>query len=559
MVRRKSSMTYLEQYREEIRKGNIIAGRELITSLDNYLNDISSGRYIYDTKEADRRISFIETFCKHSKAPFDGQPFILELWEKAFIEVLYSMKNKDTLRDRFRRALLLIARKNGKSTLCAALAFTELMIGGGGKDVICSANNDEQSKIIFEETANMAEMFDPNKKRVRKNRNEIQNFKSKSKVKRVSDRRRNILGLNIDFAICDETNELRDGDTPSKLIKSMSLKPNPKFINITTEGMEVDGYLDKELAKARAILAGERSDPASESLLIWLYTQDSEQEIWQDESTWQKSNPSYPKIKTYEYFREQIEESKYDKSERIQTLTFDFNIKVGNSEAWLMLEDYDYEQKIHSLEEFRDSFCLAAVDLAETTDLTNCKLLFMRKDDNTKYVFSHYWIPKGKLENSDDKKAGAKYQEWAKEGYITICDGNDNDLTLVADWIMDLKNKYNIRVIKCGYDVKFAKDFINRMDYYGIETEIIQQNAVVMSDPMKLVEADLKSRIINYSSNPVDKWCLGNASMQVNNSGDVLCVKINNQPSKRIDGAVTLIILYATFKRFRSEFMRFVK
>ena len=552
-------MTYLEQYREEIRKGNIIAGRELITSLDNYLNDISSGRYIYDTKEADRRISFIETFCKHSKAPFDGQPFILELWEKAFIEVLYSMKNKDTLRDRFRRALLLIARKNGKSTLCAALAFTELMIGGGGKDVICSANNDEQSKIIFEETANMAEMFDPNKKRVRKNRNEIQNFKSKSKVKRVSDRRRNILGLNIDFAICDETNELRDGDTPSKLIKSMSLKPNPKFINITTEGMEVDGYLDKELAKARAILAGERSDPASESLLIWLYTQDSEQEIWQDESTWQKSNPSYPKIKTYEYFREQIEESKYDKSERIQTLTFDFNIKVGNSEAWLMLEDYDYEQKIHSLEEFRDSFCLAAVDLAETTDLTNCKLLFMRKDDNTKYVFSHYWIPKGKLENSDDKKAGAKYQEWAKEGYITICDGNDNDLTLVADWIMDLKNKYNIRVIKCGYDVKFAKDFINRMDYYGIETEIIQQNAVVMSDPMKLVEADLKSRIINYSSNPVDKWCLGNASMQVNNSGDVLCVKINNQPSKRIDGAVTLIILYATFKRFRSEFMRFVK
>ena len=552
-------MTYLEQYREEIRKGNIIAGRELITSLDNYLDDIASGRYIYDTKEADRRISFIETFCKHSKAPFDGQPFKLELWEKAFIEVLYSMKNKETLRDRFRRAILLIARKNGKSTLCAALAFTELMIGGGGKDVICSANNDEQSKIIFEEIANMAEMFDPNKKRVRRNRNEIQNFKSKSKVKRVSDRRRNILGLNIDFAICDETNELRDGDTPSKLIKSMSLKPNPKFINITTEGMEVDGYLDKELVKARAILAGERSDPASESLLIWLYTQDSEQEIWQDESSWQKSNPSYPKIKTYDYIREQIEESKYDKSERIQTLTFDFNIKVGNSEAWLMLEDYDYEQKIHSLEDFRDCFCLAAVDLAETTDLTNCKLLFMRKNDNTKYVFSHYWIPKGKLENSDDKKAGAKYQEWAREGYMTICDGNDNDLTLVADWIMDLKNKYNIRVVKCGYDVKFAKDFINRMDYYGIETEIIQQNAVVMSDPMKLVEADLKSRIINYSSNPVDKWCFGNASMQVNNSGDVLCVKINNQPSKRIDGAVTLIILYATFKRFRSEFMRFVK
>lgn len=559
MVRRKSSMTYLEQYREEIRKGNIIAGRELITSLDNYLDDIASGRYIYDTKEADRRISFIETFCKHSKAPFDGQPFKLELWEKAFIEVLYSMKNKETGRDRFRRAILLIARKNGKSTLCAALAFTELMIGGGGKDVICSANNDEQSKIIFEEIANMAEMFDPKKKRVRRNRNEIQNFKSKSKVKRVSDRRRNILGLNIDFAICDETNELRDGDTPSKLIKSMSLKPNPKFINITTEGTEVDGYLDKELVKARAILAGERSDPASESLLIWLYTQDSEQEIWQDDTSWQKSNPSYPNIKTYEYIREQIEESKYDKSERIQTLTFDFNIKVGNSEAWLMLEDYDYKQDDFTLDDFKDCYCLAAVDLAETTDLTNCKLLFMRPNDNTKYIYSHYWIPASKLDSADDSNAGAQYKEWTKQGLMTINDGNDNDLTAVADWLFSLKKKYNIRIVKCGYDVRFAKEFIKRMDEYGIETEIIQQSPLVMSSPMKLVEADLKSRIINYRNNPIDKWCFSNASMQVNNLGQVMCVKVNNLASKRIDGAVTTIILYATLQRFRSEFMRYIK
>ena len=552
-------MTYLEQYREEIRKGNIIAGRELITALDMYIEDMKNPRYIYDTKEANIRIEFIELFCKHSKAPFDGQPFKLQLWQKALIEVLYSMKHAATGKDRFRRLILLIARKNGKSTLCAALAFTELMIGGGGKDVICSANNDEQSKIIFEEIANMGDMFDPKKKRVRRNRNEIINAKSKSKVKRVSDRRKNILGLNIDFAICDETNELKNGETPSKLIKSMSLKPNPKFINITTEGFENEGYLDVELRKARAILAGERDDEASENILIWLYTQDSEQEIWQEELSWQKSNPSLYVVKQVDYLKQQIAESKHDKGERLQTLTFDFNIKCGSSEAWLMKEDYDYPQEIKSLEDFRGCYALAAVDLSETTDLTNAKILLMRAGDPKKYIFSHYWIPESKLDNSDDRKAGAKYKEWAKAGLLDICAGNYNDLTLVADWLASLKKTHGIKIVKCGYDVKFSKEFTDRMEEHQIETELIQQSKEVMSSPMKLVEADLKSQLINYGNNEMDAWCFGNASIEVDKFGRVLCVKIAGQQQRRIDGAVTTIILYATFMRFKSEYTRFIK
>ena len=119
--------------------------------------------------------------------------------------------------------------------------------------------------------------------------------------------------------------------------------------------------------------------------------------------------------------------------------------------------------------------------------------------------------------------------------------------------------KYNIKIVKCGYDLRFAKDFINRMEEYGIETEIIQQNSNVMSNPMKWVEADFKSRLINYGDNEIDKWCFGNASMQVDNLGRVMCIKINNQPSKRIDGAVTLIILYATLQRFRSEYTKYIK
>ena len=142
---------------------------------------------------------------------------------------------------------------------------------------------------------------------------------------------------------------------------------------------------------------------------------------------------------------------------------------------------------------------------------------------------------------------------------MTICAGYDNDLSEVADWLASLKRDYDIRVVKCGYDQRFAKEFINRCEEYGIETEMIQQSREVMSSPMKWVEADLKARNINYGRNPIDLWCFGNASMEVDNLGRVMCVKINNQHSKRIDGAVTMIILYATLQRFKSEYMKYVK
>lgn len=137
---------------------------------------------------------------------------------------------------------------------------------------------------------------------------------------------------------------------------------------------------------------------------------------------------------------------------------------------------------------------------------------------------------------------------------MTICPGYDIDLSSVADWIASLKRDYDIRILKCGYDQRFAKEFLNRMDEYGIECEMIQQSKEVMSVPMKQVEAELKGRLINYGRNPMDMWCFGNASMEIDNLGRVMCVKINNQHSKRIDGAVTMIILYATLQRFKSEF-----
>ena len=142
---------------------------------------------------------------------------------------------------------------------------------------------------------------------------------------------------------------------------------------------------------------------------------------------------------------------------------------------------------------------------------------------------------------------------------MTICDGFDNNLIEVADYLANLKKLYDIKILKCGYDQRFAREFLERCEMYGIETERILQTPDVMSNPARLVESELKAHLINYGNNPVDRWCLSNAALKVDNLGRIMVVKINGQHSKRIDGAITLIILYATLQRYKTEYYNLMK
>lgn len=547
-------MTYLEQYIEAIESRQIIVGQELYTVLKQLVEDINDDRYIYDTKRAHRRIAFIERFCKHTKSPFHGKPFILELWEKAFIEVVYGFLRSSTKRRRFKRVILLISRKNGKSTLTAALAFTELMMGSGGSDIVCSSNDDAQASIIFLEIGAMREMFDPTSKRTHKNLRWIINKKNKSKVFKLSEKTQNKEGYNIEFGILDESHEMKDNSIAKPIEQSQSTKDEPLFVNITTEGFVNDGYLDKELQYARRVIAGEYED---DTLLAWLYTQDSEAEVWQDESSWMKSNPSLGLIKKREYLRDQINKAKLDKGDRMYVLAKDFNIKQNNAEAWLMEQDYNISTTFH-MEDFIGSIALGAVDLSETTDLTCAKVLLMKKGDPTKYIATRYFIPESKVVHGsiDDKK---DYLTWAREGLIEITEGNEVDLSKVAKWFLDLYKHYKIRTYKTGYDNRFAKTWLSAMDGYGLETERVDQNRFTLSNPMKLLEADLKSRLVNYNNHPIDKWCLSNTAIKVDNLGLVMPVKVNDMRNRRIDGAVTMIILYAMWQRYRTEFLEMLR
>ena len=559
--------SYLLRYRGEIQSGSIIAGQELIMELDNLAEDFHNDEYYYDTSNALLRMDFMENCIKLTKSPYYGQPMKLMLWQKAYIEALYSfkmareLKDRQTIIDRFKRSLLLIARKNAKSETCSALGNAEFIVGNEGSDLVCSSNDDAQASIVYDAIDTMRKLYDPDDLDTKRNQRFILNKGTNTKVFKLSDRTRNKEGRNIDWGIVDEVHEMATNTIVKSIEQSQSVKDNPKLIMITTEGFIQDGFLDSELKKARAIIKGEDDSISASRFLPWLYTQDSEQEVFQNPRSWYKSNPSLGVIKKHSYLEEQVDTAKKSKADRIFVLSKDFNYKQNGVESWLNIEDYTYDAT-YDIESLRGGFCIGEVDLAETTDLCCAKALVMKPGDNTKYIITKYFIPETKLEpENDDHNAGAKYKDWVKDGYIQVCEGNDLDLTIVADWFYNLVKEQGITLYKCGYDQRFARDFLRQMEEYGWskkydDVEMVLQNAQTLNNAILLVEAELKKQLINYNENPVDRWCFRNSCLKVNDQRQALVIKTDN--AHKIDGTVTLVSLYEMYRRHRSEYRKLI-
>lgn len=545
-------MSFLLLYIEEIESGRIIAGQELKSVLKRLKSDLDNPRYEYDEKPGQIRIEFIERFCKHTKSPFNGLPFKLELWEKAFLEAAYGFKYKESGLRRFNEALLLIARKNGKTTFIAGIDLAEFFLSKGGTDIVCASNTNDQASILFEEINNMREQSKAlrNEKRSKKNIFYIYSPKNKNKIKKLSAQSRNKDGYNIEVGCIDEVHEMTDSKVYDAIKQSQSTKQEPLIFIITTEGTTVDGFLDNKLAYVRKMIKGEIND---EKILPWLYTQDSTEEIFNDPSSWQKSNPSLGTIKMKSYFDDIMNKARNDMATKVTMLCKDFNIKQIESGSWLTFNELNNEEK-YKLTDLSDSYAIGGVDLSSTTDLTAAVLLLVK--NGKKYVIPHFFMPSELVQKrvEEDK---IPYDIWVKKGYITLTQGNQNDFSLVTQWFLKMTREFDIRPLWIGYDPWNSQYWVKEMEEAGFTMEKIRQGIYTLSEPMKQLEGDLKNKLINYNNHPILKWCFANTQAKVDVNGNIQPSKLNSK-LKRIDGCVALIIAYAVLTRFKNDYENMV-
>lgn len=560
--------SFLLEYIEKCKSGKIIIGKELMMMLDILLGHFENPEIKIDFTESNKRIKFIENECKHYQAPFAGKPFILTLRQKAFIEAFYSFKIFDNEINRwvrlFQEYLLLIGRKCGKTPLVAAMDLAEWFCGEMGTNILCSSNDYEQAGLMFDAINAMREESPKLEKVTRKNIKGIffgnpkwkkkkgkYSYQNKGLIKKISAKTGAKEGKNIKVGSVDEAHELKDNSSTMPIRQALSTQDEPIYGELTTEGFTRDGYLDERLKEARKVLKGELDRPR---WLIWLHTQDSEEEIWRDEKSWFKSNPDLGVIKKWSFLRQMVAEAKESSATRAFVLAKDFNLPQSVSSAWLQqsqiinLETFD-------LKDFTGSFYISGNDFAETTDLCSSSILLKKPNDRKTYFHTRYWIPESKLKDSPDD---VDYRQWEREGWLTIVPGNSVDSSMVADWHYELLKEYDLKPFKSGYDNRFAKDFQNRyVEIFGEKLTInIPQKFKVLNNPTRTLEADMRDKLVNYQNNPVCYWCFCNAGITLDKLGRIMLTKMETK--KRIDGTASKVIAYTVLEWFRSEFMALI-
>lgn len=568
--------SYLHLYAEKIKSGQIIAGTHIKQGIRRFLDDFDNPELRIDLSESDKRIRFIEHECKLYEAPFSGRPFKLELFQKAIIESIYAIKKwnpeanfgKGGWVRKYQDVLILIARKNGKTPLVAAISLSEFMCGEMGTKILYGSNDFEQADLAFSATDAMREESPNMAKRTRRNQKGIffgnpkhrktkgkYSYQNKGSIRKISANGKNKEGRNIKVGVVDEVHEMEDDHLIMPIQQALSTQDEPLYFEITTEGFTEDGYLDHRLADAQKVLDGELDRP---DWAIWWYSQDSEEEVWQDERSWQKSNPGIGVIKKWSYLRKQVEEAKSNPSQRAFVLAKDFNIKQNSSAAWLD------EATIANTETFdpemlRGQYYIGGLDFAETTDLCSARALFEDQQTRKKYTLQMYFIPEAKADAilDDDSQLNPErknYREWEKQGLVVICPGAEVDAELVAGWFVDLYEHYGMMPYKIGYDNWHSKDFQEIIaDNFGKEVlERIGMDFMSLSGPMRSLESDLGRNVLVYNNNEIDRWCLSNTGYKTNNIGLIMPVKKYGTSKNRIDGTLSDIICYATFNRYRS-------
>jgi phage terminase large subunit-like protein len=559
--------SYLLQYMQECYSGKIIIGHELLQTFDLLITDFNNPDVKVDFVDAQKRIKFIETQCHHAEAPFAGKPFLLELFQKAFIEAIYCFWIFDSEINlwvrKYKDILFLVSRKNGKTPLISAICLSEFFCGDMGTKILCSSNDYSQADLAFQAIKNMLSQSPALEKVTRSNLKGVFfgnerhkklhgkfSYANKGNITKISAKTGAKEGKNIRVALLDEVHELKDDSSVSPIRQALSTQNNPLYFELTTEGFINDGYLDNRLKEARQVLNGELDRPR---WLIWLYTQDSESEIWQNEKSWVKSNPGLGVIKKWSYLREKIEEAKTNTATRAFVLAKDFNIKQNNAAAWLTEQDID-NPATFDMNDFKGCIAVGGVDLSKTGDLTSARIIMMRLGDSCKCTIQQYFIPESKLDNLP-REDQTKFNQWVKDGLITLSPGFENDFHLVTQWFVNLWKSYGIRIYKIGYDRWSADYWAREMQDFGFDLVKISQGFGELSEPMKTLETDLKNNNLNYNNNPIDRWCLANTALAINKASEIMPIKVQDKQDKKIDGAVTLIMAYRIYLDNRAEFL----
>lgn len=501
--------------------------------------DIREGGW-FDERTAQLACDFFPKFLRFTKDRWAGKPFVLEEWQKRdIIRPLFGWKRANGTR-LYRRAIIFLPRKNGKTELAAGIALLLMFFDGlFGAEVYALASTESQARIVFDKASAMVGMNAELMKVAEPFKDKIYCAQTQSKFEPLDGKARGKHGLNASGIVADELHEWRNGDLYTFIHQSEASREQPVEVLISTAGVRGSNFGWEIWEEAMKIRDRKVEDPET---LVVIYAAGPDED-WTAEETWRKANPNLGVSVSLDYLRSECRAAMGNPRRENDFRRYHLNQWVGQASRWLQMHKWDACAVSNWKDE--DSLvgrpCFGGLDLSSNNDFTALAWAFPPQGDEKSWRrIYRYFIPEERVAERASQ-TGLPLERWIREGALQVTPGNSIDYAFIVDQILKDSERFDITMV--GVDRWNCLHFTNLAESMGFPIEKIVkvgQGFASMSEPSKSYDSAVADGILDHGAHPITRWMADNVMILTDPAGNIKPAK--NKSAEKIDGIVADII-----------------
>jgi len=451
-----------------------------------------------------------------------GKKLSLRDWQKDIIKSIYATDAKGNRP--VRTALITLPRKNGKTSLAAALALCHLLGPEAEQrgQVYSAASDREQAAIIFREMEAIILAIPEFEARchIQTFHRTITDTQTGSVYKALSADARKAHGLSPSFMVYDELAQSKDRELYDNLVTGTGARKEPLMVVISTQSADPNHIMSELVDYALKIEDG--TLPYDPAFYGCVYAAPDDCDPW-DEEFWFECNPALDDFRSLEEMRIFADQAKKIPAKESVFRNLYLNQRVDPDAKWISSESF--ESCISEIPDLSGRECYAGLDLSSTQDLSALSLCFTPASENEPFYTLHYaWCPENAIK-SRSKADRVPYDLWNKQGYIEATPGSVVDYSYILKRIEAISKQYNLKAIL--FDRWGATKIIKELEDMNLTVFEFGQGFASMSPPSKEMEKLILAGKIIFPDNPALKWCFSNVIAETDAAGNV-------KPSKKL-------------------------
>ena len=520
-------------YAYDVISGQVPANKYIKLACEKHLEAMKAqDKYVYDETKAHKACRFVEAQY-HTKGKWaqKKQHLLLEPWQIFFVCNVFGWVHTSTGFRKYREIFLLVPRKNGKSALAAAVGLYMLCADGEyGAEVYTGATSEKQAKEVFVPAQQMVRMNPPlvDYFDIQNNASNICILKNGSKMEPIIGNPPD--GSSPSCAIVDEVHEHKDSRLIDTMLTGMGARDQPMMLYITTAGDNLSGPCYQLQIEAQKVLEDVQENDTLFSMIYGIDVGDD----WSELSSMIKANPNYGVSVSEDFLLSRLQDAKNNARKQSTFMTKHLNVWVGSREAFFNVAKWTQCKSDINIEDHYGKRIYGGLDLASRVDIAALEILIPVGDDYIR--FGRYYLPESALENGNANYE--TYRGWAKEGWLTITDGEIIDFNVIKGDILELTSKFEM--VELAYDPFQATMLITELMAEGVPVVEMRPTVLNFSEPMKSLDALIRAGKIKHNGDPVQTWMISNVVAKEDAKENVYPRKERSE--NKIDGVISLLM-----------------